>query len=162
MKGKVYLAKSNRSNPDDVSRIRKILSNYNVEVVEFKGGRYTHDQLLECDYLVIVPDLSEVDKEDGFIPWGKGLHEQYFAFKSEHLACDIFLVVESNDKWNYVTQIVEVDVAEEDDYVNYSDACFDRHKLDDLESVLESRLGHKVVGDTITKNKSKYLLIGSK
>lgn len=162
MRAKVYLAKSNRSNPDDVSRIRRILSNYNLEVVEFKGGRYTHDQLIECDYLVIVPDLSNVDTEDGFIPWGKGLHEQYFAFKSEHLTCDIFLVIESNDKWSYVSSITDVNPADEEDYVNYSDVCFEPNKSDCLESVLESRFGNIVVNDTITKNKSKYLLIGSK
>ncbi len=162
MQGSVYLAKSNRSNPDDVSRVRKILSNYDVEVVEFKGGAYTHRQLLECDYLVIIPDLSEVDVEDGFIPWGKGLHEQYFAFKRDHLPCDILLVVETNDDWTYISEITDVETAEEDDYINYSDVCYDMGKLDSLESVLESRLGHKVDNKATNGEYSKYLLIGSK
>lgn len=54
-KMKVYLAKSNKANPDVVARVRQTLSNYNLEIVEFKGGTYSHKQLLECDQMVIVP-----------------------------------------------------------------------------------------------------------
>ena len=38
---KIYLAKSKKSNPDDVSAVRRILSERSdIEVVEFKGGKY--------------------------------------------------------------------------------------------------------------------------
>lgn len=83
MKDKVYLAKSNKANPDLVMEVRKILSKYDVDIIEYKGGTYTNKPLLECDYLFIVPDSNNVEYDDGFINTriGKGLYNQIFDFE---------------------------------------------------------------------------------
>jgi hypothetical protein len=110
---KVYLAKSNRANPDVVSSVRQTLSKYDVEVVEFKGGTYSHKQLLECDIMVIVPTTDTIWREEGII-LGKGLYEQLEAFDDASgnvmVVCDEQLTVgDMGDYW----------VENERDYVDY-------------------------------------------
>ena len=64
-KTKVYLAKSNKANPNVVSMVRQLLSNYDVSVVEYTGGSYTDKPMLDCDFLVVIPEFpsSVVDLE---------------------------------------------------------------------------------------------------
>ncbi len=85
---KVYLAKSNRANPNLVSRVRQTLSNFDVEIVEYTGGTFSHDELLGCDELIVIPDVStgETDMYDEFhqIDIGKGLYEQMDSFRDRH------------------------------------------------------------------------------
>ena len=93
-KAKVYLAKSNKSNPNVVSRVRQTLSDYDVEIVEFTGGSYSHKPMVDCDFLVVVPELSESWCEDGVIV-GKGLYEQLTAWQDNNSSSDIlFILVE--------------------------------------------------------------------
>jgi hypothetical protein len=110
---KVYLAKSNRANPDVVSSVRQTLSKYDVEVVEFKGGAYSHKQLLECDVMVIVPATDTLWREEGII-LGKGLYEQLEAFDDHSgrvmIVCDEELTIGNmGDYW----------VENERDYIDY-------------------------------------------
>lgn len=109
---KVYLAKSNRANPDVVSSVRQTLSKYDVEIVEFKGGTYSHEQLLECDIMVIVPDTQTIWHEEGII-LGKGLYEQLEAFDNDSnvmIVCDEKLTIgEIDSYW----------VENERDYIEY-------------------------------------------
>ena len=37
---KIYLAKSNRANPDDVAKVRRELNKHDIEIVEYTGGGY--------------------------------------------------------------------------------------------------------------------------
>ena len=161
---KVYLAKSNRSNPDTVSRVRAMLSKYDVEVVEFTGGRYTHKPLLACDYLIIVPDLSEAEDYD--IPFGKGLVEQYEAFKNQNYTCykaNSAVINVDNRHSMTVAPIDEIECADPDDYVNYGYAILDGSEEMNFEQYLEEKLGYPVGDSTTTSSRlSKYLLIGSK
>ena len=76
---KVYLAKSNQSNPDDVQKVRKILNDSNCEIVEYTGGSFSHKPMLNCDMLVVIPDLNSFD-DDNII--GKGLYGQIEAFQT--------------------------------------------------------------------------------
>ncbi len=113
-KMKVYLAKSNRANPDLVARVRQTLSNYNLEIVEFKGGTYSHKPLLECDQLVVVPEELEVDS----VIVGKGLLEQIQAFsrKSLHNSDNVIFISSENCD---TAMIESYHVVDSDDYVNY-------------------------------------------
>jgi hypothetical protein len=76
-KSRVYLAKSNRANPNIVSNVRITLNNFDVDVIEYSGGQYSNNALLSCDYLVVVPEstpnLTDLSSE---ISIGKGLYEQ--------------------------------------------------------------------------------------
>lgn len=52
---KIYLSKSNASNFEVYSLVKKKLQDLGHEIVEFTGGQYTPQPMLACDYLFIVP-----------------------------------------------------------------------------------------------------------
>ena len=164
MKTKIYLAKSNRANPDDVSRIRSIIQKYpnDVELVEFKGGAYSHKSLMECDVLVVVPDLTNFEScEDDCIPIGKGLHEQIEQFsRIKPNKCDILIVDTVTECWNSVMPLYDLEVADTDDYINYSLIVLDTEngKSDDLDDIIKNRF---VSGDpeATQSNKNEYLYL---
>jgi hypothetical protein len=112
---KVYLAKSNRSNPDLVTRVRQILSSYEVEIVEFTGGKYSHTPLKECKYLVIVPDLS-LQIDETICDIGKGLFEQIEYFTDFQAFANIMII--SDNELN-IRRFENLEVMDDDDYINY-------------------------------------------
>jgi len=167
-KMKVYLAKSNKANPDLVARVRQTLSNYNLEIVEFKGGTYSHKQLLECDQMVIVP--AEVDACEDFAIIGKGLYEQIEAFsrKSLHNSVNIIVITSDECDTSMIEEIVKID---EDDYVNYAelyfseDGCSLKEVLDDVvgDYYMDSQSIYASKSTSVSKtNSNYYLLIGKK
>jgi hypothetical protein len=163
---RIYLAKSNRSNPDDVSAVRQVLSRYDgVEVVEFKGGGYTHKDLLSCDLLIVVPDLSQLDDcDDAFlVPLGKGLHEQIEAFKRQSKnSCDTLMVIGCNNYGVDITTIDELEFADSSDYINYSIAILNESTDETLDNMLNNRFEHttsKPSKTTTSYSDYMYLLI---
>lgn len=52
---KVYLSKSNASNFEAYSLVKKKLQEMGHQIVEFSGGTYSPKPMLECEYLFIVP-----------------------------------------------------------------------------------------------------------
>lgn len=97
---KVYLSKSNLSDPYLVDMVRQIIQKEGYEVLEYHGGEYSHDLLLTADCLVIVPSSSALGKAPGFqkviIPpsgftWGyhigKGQYEQIKTFWEQRSCC---------------------------------------------------------------------------
>ena len=74
-KQKVYLSKSNASDPDEVMLVRKHLAKYDVEVVEFRGGNYSHAPMLECDVLLVLPPKNGLTPF-GTVDIGRGQYEQ--------------------------------------------------------------------------------------
>ncbi len=127
---RVYIAKSNRANPNLVSAVRQTLSKFDVEIVEFTGGAYSHDLLESCEELYVIPDLSEAYDDDfvGFwsVPIGKGLYEQIEHFSGYNGGSEVFIVTsfgekiggvyyEGNDENGY-----SIDIENENDYVNYA------------------------------------------
>lgn len=127
---KVYLAKSNRANPDLVSSVRQTLSKYDVEVVEFKGGTYSHKQLLECDVMVIVPATDTLWREEGII-LGKGLYEQLQAFEDGSnrtmIVCDEELTVGEIDSYWVENERDYIDYGLVEFYENNNDLKLSKH-----------------------------------
>lgn len=166
-KMKVYLAKSNRANPEVVARVRQTLSNYNLEIVEFKGGTYSHKPLLECDQMVIVPE--EVDVCEDFTTIGKGLYEQIEAFsrKCLHNSDNIIVITSDDCGTSMIENTVEID---EDDYVNYAelylseDGCSLKEILDDIVRDYYMDSDEPIYASESTSvrktNSNYYLLIG--
>lgn len=68
---KIYLAKSNRANYDDVALVRKHLTALGHTIEEFKGGVYSDGPMLQSDFVLAVVD----DYKDEPIV-GRGLFEQ--------------------------------------------------------------------------------------
>ena len=93
MKHKIYFAKSNKANPDHIILVREILGKFDVDIVEYKGGSYSHKPLLECDMLVVLPDLTEYeDLNETGVSLGKGLFEQITAFNVSKNKSKIFIL----------------------------------------------------------------------
>lgn len=127
---RVYLAKSNKANPDIVSSVRKTLAKFDVQVVEHTGGSYSNDLLLSCDELYVIPDLSEAENDEYGKSWsvaiGKGLYEQILVFSKVHNHNDIFIITnydgdasglyyEDDSEYHYSIKVVD-----ETDYITYA------------------------------------------
>ena len=163
MSEKVYLAKSNRSNPDVVIRVRQILSKYNVEVIEFKGGAYSNKQLLTCDYLIIIPDLSEYEEDEHMVTFGRGLYDQLHDFKKANKSCwktNSFIVYKTKDNYNekevFSSVYKDEDCADCDDYINHAYITLDEDNKENLEELLENRFG---ASKSDSKGKNKYMVL---
>jgi len=166
MKSKIYFAKSNKANPDHIILVREILARFDVEVVEYKGGTYSHKPLLECDMLVVLPDLTEdEDLNESEVAIGKGLHDQISAFQSvSKNKCDLFVInyIHEGTKEVGYGDVEDIDCTDEDDYVNYSVIIFDELAHGQLGQTLENRLGFNTSTSTsrINKSRYKYLIVG--
>lgn len=143
---KVYLAKSNKANPNTVSKVRQTLSRFNIQVVEFTGGTYSNDLLLSCDELIVIPDISG-SYDDGYY-WncsiGKGLYEQIDAFKTKKTTSGFFIVTADDDegvggyyydngvngRYSSGGELEECDISieNEDDYIKYAYISIDTEK----------------------------------
>ncbi len=155
---KVYLAKSNRANPNLVTRVRQALSNFQVEIVEYTGGQFSHAPMMECEQLIVVPDLSNDE-----VIIGKGLYEQIDRF-SRDKGMEYVLVLSSDDLDNlYVREIDEIEIVDYDDYVSYAYIYFasswGSEKLRDIMAEHYSKVDNH---STITSDATYYHLIGRK
>lgn len=105
---KVYLSKSNASDPDVVAYVRKRLTQLGVTIVEFHGGPYDKRSVLEAEYLVIVPPARTLGNKEkygdewiwnygssqaGSYDVGRGQHDQIEMFR-DHRSSDKILLVE--------------------------------------------------------------------
>jgi hypothetical protein len=123
-KPKIYLAKSNKANPDHLISVRGLLSNYGIEVVEYKGGSFSHKPMLECDKLYILPDLSDYNEDEDGLSIGKGLHQQIEEWKTYKDAEEVYMIVNTGDDY-YLRRVIDLDMDDYDDYINYSIAVLD-------------------------------------
>jgi hypothetical protein len=155
---KVYLAKSNRANPNLVSKVRQALSKFNVQIVEYTGGSYSSKQMLECEQLVVVPDLSD---EDFII--GKGLYNQITEFRrNKGLEYVMVLCHDSDDL--LVGDISSMEVIDEDDYIAYGELTFDyeTEKLVDIFNDIYDLNSNFVHSFNKNPNSNYYHLIAKK
>ena len=167
----IYLAKSNRSNPDVVSAVRTILKKFGADIVEFTGGAYSNKPLLACDMLIVVPELSGDNDDDAeYLDVGKGLFGQIEAFRDKRNSgaghfneCDLMIV----NYYHEGTQELgigtfdEFECAGEEDYVNYATIMFkDDTPTGTLSQILENRLGHPTENSTKGSSKrTRYRLL---
>lgn len=155
---KVYLAKSNRANPDVVSRVRQTLSKFQIQIVEFTGGQFSHSPMMECNQLVVVPDL---DSEEIVI--GKGLYGQITKFGSNKGFEYVFVISDGEDL--IVKEINEIDIVDYDDYIEHAVIEFTRDNGDKLMSCFEDIYGVFATGSScssLNSNSNYYQLIGRK
>lgn len=139
MKTKVYLAKSNRANPNHVIGVRTLLKGFDIEIVEFTGGKYSHERLLDCEMLIVIPELEAKDSDDyEWVPLGKGLHEQILIFGNNNNNCDTLILNSYGDNNMCVTTLDDFEVTDREDYVNYSVALLNEDNTN-LSDVLENR-----------------------
>ena len=160
-KPKVYLAKSNKSNPNVVSRVRQTLSDYDVDIVEYTGGSYSHRPMVDCDFLVVVPELCESWCEDGVIV-GKGLYEQLTAWQDNNDSSDILFIV---DEHLSVGEIYDINVVNYTNYIEYGIVKFTSQSeifmdvLDDIGLPFKPKSSNQVSSGC---DSDYYILIGKK
>ncbi len=158
---KYYIAKSNKANPDDVMRVRQLLSKYQIEVFEFTGGKYSHDILLKCGTLIVVPDLSDYESGDTFVSIGKGLYEQIEAFNDP---ASVMVVLNTDNgistapmiNYDGDDDIEGLEVVDSRDYINYGVINID--VIDDatLTEFMDECFELKEVNSTISNSESDY------
>ena len=139
---KVYFAKSNNASPHLVERVRSYLKTLPIEIVEYKGTtKYNHDDLLSCDYLLVLPEST--NRNSGRpMKIGKGLYGQIDAFNkklsigwssraggSERLQ----IVVDvsngcNNQRGNSLrtAEFFSMSITDETDWTNHADLEFDK------------------------------------
>lgn len=150
MKTKVYLAKSNRSNPTHVSRVRAELEKYDVEIVEYTGGKYSNKPLLKCDYLVVIPDLSGYDfnyhlkneneywYEEDDICLGKGLYNQISEFTEKQGDDKSVMIIKYVDDVDiFYSYVKDTNLNDVDDYINYGMLTFQDCTIDFINEMLD-------------------------
>lgn len=148
---KVYLAKSNRANPDVVSRVRQALSKFPIQIVEYTGGQFSHTPMMECEQLVVVPDLDDEE-----IVIGKGLYEQINKF-GRNKGYEYVFVINDEEDLTY-KELEQIDIIDYEDYIAHAIIQFRRGNDEKLVSCFED-----IYGVTTTKSDSNfYHLIGRK
>lgn len=185
---KIYLAKSNRSNPDYVQKVRGIIQDYNCEIVEYKGGGFSHRQMLECDMLIVVPDLTRHEKDDGgqgidTVGVGKGLFQQVEVYLDTYGdERPIYIVHDCDNGWD--PNISTLDTSDDDwgevddpnDYIDYGwlyikPTCDMYENLSTIIGEFFGELSDEDLGERISRRKhvwecgkiiypKQYLLIG--
>jgi hypothetical protein len=155
-KPKVYLAKSNRANPNYVSKVRQKLQEYDIEIVEFTGGKYDVEDLLRCDQLVVIP---EIDKQGKVKPLGKGLYTQIFEFSKEkscfgYFSFDyVFFLADEN--FNFY-EIEKIEIEDLDNYVEHAKVTLGDD--DNMFVIFEEDLDFvKITNDKIIINTNKEI-----
>lgn len=78
---KLYFSKSNACNPDMVMKTRNLLTMLDVEVVEYMGGKYSDEPLIDCDILLVLPPGSV---HNGYTTVGFGQYNQIQLFQKLH------------------------------------------------------------------------------
>ena len=152
----IYLAKSNRSNPTHIMRVRALLNEYSnhVNLFEYNGGYYSHNDLDKCEILLVIPDLGGYKQDENCVGLGKGLHEQILRFNADktYNFTDTLVVIDVDDKYIGLTSIDCLDILDDCDYLNYSAAI-----LDDVRSDLRDFLENRFIG-LVDKDKSSWVL----
>lgn len=88
-KTRIYLAKSGQCDPDAAIRIASAFSKLDAEIVEWSGGTYSHDPMLSCDYLIVIPP-AHFNEENSTV--GKGQYEQLKEWQRMKSTSNIYIV----------------------------------------------------------------------
>jgi len=75
---KIYLSKSKVGNFDDLLKVRTLLLEQEIELLEFSGGIYSDKLLLSADLVVMLPiNLSDLESRDrDYISVGRGQFDE--------------------------------------------------------------------------------------
>ena len=157
---RIYIAKSNKANPDYLLKVRDFLSKFkSVQILEYKGGSYDNTDLISADLLIVIPDLSE-GIDDKRVVLGKGLYMQIDDFLLHQSIDGIFIVTGVNNKGDIeCSYIDEVNAygAYDDTFMEVLDDCnyikYGTVKIWDSKQLLNEAIGELVLVDD---NDSKY------
>lgn len=153
---KIYLAKSNRANPNIVAEVRTALRKMpNVEITEYLGGKYSNQPLIESDILLIVPE-TVADYAVSSINIGKGLNSQIADFPKK----DKIFILRYTDKLlgHMICAIAEMQHTEIDMAVNWA-KCILPITFYEVENILKVKEQNVVI--TLKEKEESKPLDGS-
>jgi len=87
---RVYFSKSNECDPNDARAVHEILNSLDIEVVEFKGGKYDPAIVDDCEYILFLPPKNSLNpgtegSGESTYDIGKGQYDQFERFlNSDH------------------------------------------------------------------------------
>ena len=151
---RIYIAKSNKANPDYLLKVRDFLSKFkSVQILEYQGGGYDNTDLISADLLIVIPDLSEGIK-DKRVVLGKGLYMQIDDFFTHQSIDGIFIVTGVNNKGDIeCSYIDEVNAygAYDDTFMEVLDDCnyikYGSVKVWDSKQKLKEAIGELILVD---------------
>lgn len=156
---KVYLAKSNRANPSELIALRRQLKDLGLKVVEYEGGHYSNEAMLECEYLIVLTSESG----SVFVPktLGKGLYTQIEDFceftkysKNVYVIVDSTLNSDNGKDTFYCRKHHSLEIRDEFNYLYYG-----LSNLVSDETTIEELFGGNIVQlSNQSSNQYMYLL----
>jgi hypothetical protein len=115
---KVYLSKSKMGSMDILMKVRDLLNQYDIELLEFSGGEYTDTLLQSADIVLVLPHtLPRPFNYDFYL--GKGQFTEYSISINSNKQETYFIICPGDEL--YVSQIDDEDVIERNwksDYVH--------------------------------------------
>lgn len=119
IKPKIYLSKSNATNPDDLFKVRSILDLHHCEMIEFSGGEYSHDEMEECDILLILPHTEQEEAPVDSFLLGKGQFSQIRwwydectgSFHDRNKRENVFIISTIGERNIYVDELTELQLS---------------------------------------------------
>lgn len=132
---KVYVSKSNMSSSGLYNKTCIELSYYNVEVVSYNGGTYSHKAMLDCDVVLFIPPENSIQGDICTI--GRGQYEQLFAI-SDSDTINFYLVKKIDTLSNkiiisniWVSDLVVINKDWKSNYASFK--ISEEYELDELE-----------------------------
>lgn len=159
---RVYFSKSNECDPNDARAVHEILNSLDIEVVEFKGGKYDPAIVDDCEYILFLPPKNSLNpgnegSGDSFYDVGRGQYEQLERFISEQ-GCDNTYVISAVSNNTVLVDFIELMATHDKDDQNYSNywGWFNTDEaLQDLTEVLGLKKAEKK--ETCTADKDYEL-----
>ena len=128
---KVYLAKSNKANVNDLLMVRSLLKdNSEIELLEYAGGEYTSRDSSGADLLISIPE----DNSNPII-LGKGLYNQLKDNDNSYI-----VVTGSNNN----IKVVKFDQSKleilNEDYIKYAAFDYSNLRIESIYFILPSEM----------------------
>lgn len=120
---KIYLSKSNRSNPEEVMWIRHYIKNHydQAEILEHTGGIYLVSKILSADVVFVCTENPPVQTDKGLVAnVGRGLYSEVSNFLLEKdEGKDIVLCKFHEDQSFDLHKIIGAHTTNIDNWINY-------------------------------------------
>ena len=135
----VYLAKSNRANPENTMRARDILKNLQCEIKEFAGGQYSNKDVIESDILIVIPE-NILSGSEAII--GRGLYSQIEDFAATNHINNAYVLFNLLSNDFHVCEIVRIEklnTGAKEQWINYGKVFF-KEDVKSIDKVIEPRI----------------------
>jgi len=116
----IYISKSKVGNPDDLMYLRSLLSQWDCEVTEFFGGKYTTEVLDKADLLIVLPPYLH-NNDPRRTDVGAGQHSETNRFMIQHDTFYSAFVVQHITQYEVVFERIRTSEAFAPSVSNYQD-----------------------------------------